>query len=904
MPSEQPVRNRGVLTLTLGCMSVAVAAWLVPASVYVVDWNGDTARRVAMLAPFSRLLVLFLAAGIVVLGLVASLPVTSRRQIGQALAPLSLLLLWVVPFLPILPDHFPLMLALAGPLRWLVAGLALFGCVVVAIREKLLWVPSVPPVLPGPRWIFLLSILIFLAAGTQVHRSNDLGGDEPHYLVITHSLVADGDLRIENNHDAGDYRSFYPIPLPMHILVRGVNDVAYSVHAPGLPLLLAPAYMLAGHRGAIFLLIVFAGLAATAVFSLAARLETPRVALTTWVAVTLTVPFLFQSYMIYPELPASAITAFAMLWLWAPAPNRIQSWLVRGAIIGILPWLHVKFSFLLLGLTISLLAKLWPQRRFAAVALLGPMAVSGVVWLSAYFVMYGTPDPTAPYGTPQDVGAEFIPRGILGLLFDQEFGLLIYSPIYILAFRGCWLMLREERTRWPTIGMTVTLVMFVLSVTQYYMWWGGYSVPARFLVPALPLVAPMIAVALGRLRSSTGIGVTGVLLAASLCSLVTLLLHPSGRLMFNGNDGTSGLVEAWQGSVNLTAVLPSFIDLDWPTQLPWLALWLGASLVGGFITSAAERRGILRLGTFSWGVVWLLTVGVLVSVAAGSTGRTVTMWTAQDGQQALMQSYGSEQVAPYSLNDLTRLTDDEVFSRATVKWPIDEDLPRPEGLIAGPFALPPGQYEVTVQFKSGTQPSGSVWLRYDNGPTAITTQAVSGDEPTIFTVDLPLGLDTVWVGATTAETTDAASAVLIHPLNLVPKTDRRNNLDISSVRQLDGPGRYLFFLDRVTFQEASRWWVRGDETASILLSPNAARQVSVTVRRGAAGGTTTVEIGDQIRTTNMQRRRRWVVTADLSESETLIPIAIGCVGGFRPSEINEQSTDRRYLGCEVTVRLS
>ena len=125
------------------------------------------------------------------------------------------------------------------------------------------------------------------------------------------------------------------------------------------------------------------------------------------------------------------------------------------------------------------------------------------------------------------------------------------------------------------------------------MWWGGYSVPARFLVPALPLVAPMIAVALGRLRSSTGIGVTGVLLAASLCSLATLLLHPSGRLMFNGNDGTSGLVEAWQGSVNLTAVLPSFIDLDWPTQLPWLALWLGASLVGGFITSAAERGGIL-----------------------------------------------------------------------------------------------------------------------------------------------------------------------------------------------------------------------------------------------------------------------------------------------------------------------
>ena len=58
--------------------------------------------------------------------------------------------------------------------------------------------PSVPPVLPGPHWIFVLSVLIVLAAGAQIYRSNSLSGDEPHYLVITHSLFADGDLRIEN----------------------------------------------------------------------------------------------------------------------------------------------------------------------------------------------------------------------------------------------------------------------------------------------------------------------------------------------------------------------------------------------------------------------------------------------------------------------------------------------------------------------------------------------------------------------------------------------------------------------------------------------------------------------------------------------------------------------------------
>ena len=80
-----------------------MAAWLVPASVYVVDWNGDTARRVAMLATFTRLVLLFLVTGVVVLGLVASLPVASRRRLGHALAPLSSFFFRRCPFFPSSP---------------------------------------------------------------------------------------------------------------------------------------------------------------------------------------------------------------------------------------------------------------------------------------------------------------------------------------------------------------------------------------------------------------------------------------------------------------------------------------------------------------------------------------------------------------------------------------------------------------------------------------------------------------------------------------------------------------------------------------------------------------------------------------------------------------------------------
>ena len=142
--SERRIRYRGVLSLALGLVSIAVAGWLVPASVHVVAWQGDAARRVVLLASLPSLAVWLLVSAAVVLGLVMWLPTASQQRLGRVVVPLSILLLWAIPFLPVLPDHFPLMLTLAGPLRWLVAGLGVVGCLFAAVREKLLPMPTVP----------------------------------------------------------------------------------------------------------------------------------------------------------------------------------------------------------------------------------------------------------------------------------------------------------------------------------------------------------------------------------------------------------------------------------------------------------------------------------------------------------------------------------------------------------------------------------------------------------------------------------------------------------------------------------------------------------------------------------------------------------------------------------------
>ena len=155
----------------------------------------------------------------------------------------------------------------------------------------------------------------------------------------------------------------------------------------------------------------------------------------------------------------------------------------------------MRYSVLLAGAVICLLVRLWPRMRLAA-AMLVPLAVSGVLWFGSFYVMYGTVNPTVVYGygAGSNLQAANIPRGVLGLFFDQEYGLLPYSPIYLLVGLGCWLMLRRSATRWQLVGLMTTTVVYLLTVTQYYMWWAGWSIPARFLVPVLPLVAPMLAV--------------------------------------------------------------------------------------------------------------------------------------------------------------------------------------------------------------------------------------------------------------------------------------------------------------------------------------------------------------------------------------------------------------------------
>src|SRR5262249_34565994 len=283
---------------------VAAATWLVPASIHIVKWPAEGPVRLALLSPAWELAAWSAAALVVA---VVILMRGRRAWTARVFGALSILLLWLIPYLPWIPDRFPLLLVLAGPLRWAIAGAALISILLTTTRlgEQLSRLLSIGR---GP--VFAISLVLYAGFGLYSARETGVGGDEPHYLIITESLLRDHDLKIENNHQRRDYHAFYPGELRPDFFERGKNGEIYSIHAPGLPALILPAYAVAGRYGVVALMALIAALTALAIFDLAGAIAGRTAAALTWLASGFTLPFIPHAWMIFPELPGALLVAW------------------------------------------------------------------------------------------------------------------------------------------------------------------------------------------------------------------------------------------------------------------------------------------------------------------------------------------------------------------------------------------------------------------------------------------------------------------------------------------------------------------------------------------------------------------------------------------------------------------
>src|SRR4029077_626170 len=121
------------------------------------------------------------------------------------------------------------------------------------------------------------------------------------------------------------------------------DGAIYSIRAPGMAVLILPAFALGGYFGVtIFLVLISAAgsiLAWRAAYQLTGDAAAAWIG---WAAVALSAPFFFQAFTIYPDGPAALLVLVLVAALVeSNRPGRAQL-LWSGAALAALPWPHTR----------------------------------------------------------------------------------------------------------------------------------------------------------------------------------------------------------------------------------------------------------------------------------------------------------------------------------------------------------------------------------------------------------------------------------------------------------------------------------------------------------------------------------------------------------------------------------
>ena len=447
-------------------------------------------------------------------------------------------------------------------------------------------------------------------------------GDEPHYLMVAYSLLADGDVELTNNYyETRDYLRWHDYggdPVGYAHTKRGARrGEQYSMHSAGLPAYLAPfmaaGLQLGGNAG--IHAAVRLGMAIPAAALIAMLLLTLRrlglsrsAALGTAVLAGLTCPLLFFSYHVFTEIPAALCCLFAFHHLWGEERPHWLSAILTGAALGALPWLGPKYLALAAPLVVLWIVReiRWGFDWARALRIALPGLALGLLFFWHTWAIFGTPNPAAYYvgatgditgknpvfrvGHSEDLldAARVTGKTALAYWIDQKEGLLAFAPWYLLGLAG-WIAMAcsrgQRRLAFWLLGIVAPFYI-TYAMTGFG---GGHSPPARAMTAIIWAVlipaAWLLPRALRRLREAVF-----ALAALSLAISATLLLQP--RLLYHDfHVRASQMLTALSTPfLDLTALAPSVNNKhfeNWDVAAIWAVLQVAA--VAWFVAEARSE---------------------------------------------------------------------------------------------------------------------------------------------------------------------------------------------------------------------------------------------------------------------------------------------------------------------------
>jgi hypothetical protein len=250
------------------------------------------------------------------------------------------------------------------------------------------------------------------------------------------------------------------------------------------------------------------------------------------------------------------------------------------------------------------LYRLADRRRIGWVILAGAPVAAG--WLAYNTALFGTP--LALGYSYSELWTEQHHTGFMsltlphwsaiwGITFSPFRGLFFYAP-WLLAFVPglvLWFSSREHRAEfWVVLGTMVAMFLFNSSSV---MWWGGFAVGPRYLLPMLPFMALPIALAWTRWQARTWFKL-GIAVLCGWSLIATWGLALAGQA-FPSDTLHSPLVQyAWPNwqSGNVARNLGMFLRLPGIYSLLPLGMGVAVWLVVLWILTHSRRAVVHRLG--------------------------------------------------------------------------------------------------------------------------------------------------------------------------------------------------------------------------------------------------------------------------------------------------------------------
>ena len=426
--------------------------------------------------------------------------------------------------------------------------------------------------------IFVITFLAYLSYSMNVLPQMRLSGDEPSYLMITYSMIYDNDIDLKNNYENKDYHKFGREWETNPTAVNTADGRLLPIHSVGFPILLIPAFLLGNRVGVVVFLNLATAFLVVQMFLLCFDLTKKM-----WISILcallggLTTPVFWQSMEVFPEIIAALLITLIMRSFLNGWEKGKFGWLVPVLSLAALPWLHRRYYIIFGVLLILYLVKVRKSpSRFLTLA--GSTIVNIIATFLFYRLIYGSWFP--PEGNSWDMlFGHLTPQGILGIFLDQERGLFIYAPIFVLIFLGyiSLFKLNKEYFWFVLTSSAVSIIIIAINFSGSF-WWGAWSTLCRYLVTYIPFFCLALAASLTVIKNKIYYVIFGFLSAVSLLFTV-LLINPSDPMKYLYYGGHAD----YDGIGEFLILLTRYIKVNLTNDLPSYILFTPAALVKSII---------------------------------------------------------------------------------------------------------------------------------------------------------------------------------------------------------------------------------------------------------------------------------------------------------------------------------